>query len=283
MSAGSCWSQQNSMDVSDSRRPSEDAQGMPISHHHLHAIFKDHQIMSPIKEISTTYSANQQQNLTDQMVVEESNTDQNNLQTGEGMCNLDCPANRNGSGTSSSSDFTHPSSKENEEPMMERPSSSASAIAMTNTNELEERRASLSLVINYNKQIICQGNSASPQKYPSNRGERSGKSKTRPSSPRIYPKHQDKGNSLSKLNKIAPLPSSQQFSQTRYRTSINITRKNPTANISQSGTMVGAASKRNIWRKTRPMSLDTLLKTKDGNKTIADPTSTSGNITNEQR
>ena len=137
MSAGSCWSQQNSMDVSDSRRPSEDAQGMPISHHHLHAIFKDHQIMSPIKEISTTYSANQQQNVIDQMVIEEGSTDQNNLQTREGEGSLDCPANRNGSGTSSSSDFTHPSSKDKEEPMMERPSSSASVI--TNTNQLEER------------------------------------------------------------------------------------------------------------------------------------------------
>ena len=280
MSAGSCWSQQNSMDVSDSRRPSEDTQGMPISHHHLHAIFKDHQIMSPIKEISTTYSANQQQNVIDQMVIEEGNTDPNNLQTGEGEGNFDRQANRNGSGTSSSSDFTHPSSKDNEEPMMERPSSSASVI--TNTNELEERRASLSLVINYNKQIICQGNSASPQKYPSNRGQRSGKSKTRPSSPRTYPKHQDKGDSLSKLNKIAPL-SSQQFSQARYRTPINIIRKNPTSNVPQSGTMIGAASKRNIWRKTRPMSLDTLLKTKDGNKTIVDPTATSGNLINEQR
>ena len=281
MSAGSCWSQQNSMDVSDSRRPSEDAQGMPISHHHLHAIFKDHQIMSPIKEISTTNSANQQHNLTDQMVVEEGNTDPNNFQTGEGVGNFDCQANRNGSGTSSSSDCTHPSSKDNEEPMMERPSSSASVI--TNTNELEERRASLSLVINYNKQIICQGNSASPQKYPSTRGQRTGKSKTRPSSPRKYPKHQDKGDGLSKLNKIAPLSSSQQFSQTRYRTPINIIRKNPTSNAPQSGTMIGAASKRNIWRKTRPMSLDTLLKTKDGNKTIVDATSTSGNIINEQR
>ena len=282
MSAGSCWSQQNSMDVSDSRRPSEDAQGMPISHHHLHAIFKDHQIMSPIKEISTTYSANQQQNLTDQMVVEEGNTDPNNLQTGETTGNFDCPTNRNGSGTSSSSDFTHPSSKENEEPMIERPSSSASVIAVANTNELEERRASLSLVINYNKQIICQGNSASPQKYPSTGGQRSGKSKTRPSSPRKYTKHQDKGDSLSKLNKIAPF-SSQQFSQTRYRTPINIIRKSTTSNVPQSGTMIGAASKRNIWRKTRPMSLDTLLKTKDGNKPILDATSTSGNITNEQR
>ena len=281
MSAGSCWSQQNSMDVSDSRRPSEDTQGMPISHHHLHAIFKDHQIMSPIKEISTTYSANQQQNVIDQMVIEEGSTDPNNLQTGENMGSLDCPANRNGSGTSSSSDFNHPSSKDNEEPMMERPSSSASVI--TNTNELEERRASLSLVINYNKQIICQGNSASPQKYPSTRGQRTGKSKTRPSSPRTYPKHQDKGDSLSKLNKTAPLSSSQQFSQTRYRTPINIIRKNPTSNVPQSGTMIGAASKRNIWRKTRPMSLDTLLKTKDGNKTVADATSTSGNIINEQR
>ena len=280
MSAGSCWSQQNSMDVSDSRRPSEDTQGMPISHHHLHAIFKDHQIMSPIKEISTTYSANQQQNVIDQMVIEEGSTDPNNLQTGENMGNFDRQANRNGSGTSSSSEFTHPSSKDNEEPMMERPSSSASVI--TNTNELEERRASLSLVINYNKQIICQGNSASPQKYPSNVVQKSRKSKTRPSSPRKYPKHQDKGDSLSKLNKIAPF-SSQQFSQTRYRTPINIIRKNTTSNIPQSGTMIGAASKRNIWRKTRPMSLDTLLKTKDGNKTIVDATSTSGNIISEKR
>ena len=282
MSAGSCWSQQNSMDVSDSRRPSEDVQGMPISHHHLHAIFKDHQIMSPIKEISTTYSPNQQQNVTDQMVVEEGNTDTNNLQTVEITGNVDFSANINGSGTSSSSDFTHPSAKDNEESIMERPSSSASVIAMANTNELEERRSSLSLVINYNKQIICQGNSASPQKYPSTRGQRSGKSKTRPSSPRKYPKYQDKGDSLSKLNKMAPL-SSQQFSQTRYRTPINIIRKNPTSNVPQSGTMIGAASKRNIWRKSRPMSLDTLLKTKDGNKTIMDAPLTSGNVSNEQR
>ena len=53
MSAGSCWSQQNSVDINDSRRPSEECP-LPMMHHHLHAIFKEHQIMSPIKEISST-------------------------------------------------------------------------------------------------------------------------------------------------------------------------------------------------------------------------------------
>ena len=65
MSGGSCWSQQNSMDINECRRPSEDA--LPM-YHHLHAIFKEHQIMTPIKEISST---NQQQNISGQVLADE--------------------------------------------------------------------------------------------------------------------------------------------------------------------------------------------------------------------
>ena len=65
MSGGSCWSQQNSMDINECRRPSEDA--LPM-YHHLHAIFKEHQIMTPIKEISST---NQQQNISGQVLADD--------------------------------------------------------------------------------------------------------------------------------------------------------------------------------------------------------------------
>ena len=288
MSAGSCWSQQNSIDINDSRRPSEDCP-LPMMHHHLHAIFKEHQIMSPIKEISST--SNQHQNISEAVLIEDviDQLEHDRNITSEKSIKEDTTPD-----SESIKSISHGSVKQISN---ERAHSSASLISSETKNVMEERRASLSLVISYNKQQKHQSIRLSPQNI-SNAipvGQGNGKSKTRPSSPKKYNINPSRCDSLSKLNsnhgtKVAPQgpPLNSHYPSNRYRTTLSIGKKthpsmgsstSSLANIPAPGSM-GATSRRSQWRRMRPMSLDTVLMKKEGNKPILEEKPTSG--ANEQ-
>ena len=283
MSAGSCWSQQNSIDINDSRRPSEDCP-LPMMHHHLHAIFKEHQIMSPIKEISS--SSHQHQNISDPVhleeVIDQLTHDRNKSSERFSKRELSPESE---STNSISQGSVKQISKEKLEYTTERAHSSASLISQSQTNVVEERRASLSLLITCNKQQNHQSNRLSPQHFshaiPGGQGN--GKSKTRPSSPKKYIINPSRCDSLSKLNNNHGTmvgsqgpPLTVHYPSNRYRTAIVIGKKShpstglstsSLANIPGTGNM-GASSRRSQWRRMRPMSLDTVLMKKEGNKPI---------------
>ena len=286
VSAGSCWSQQNSIDINDSRRPSEDGP-LPMMHHHLHAIFKEHQIMSPIKEISST--THQQHNVTEPLQVDEIVGQLENEITSEDISTNDHSPVASESARSSSPG----SNKQIPKDKKGRAHSSASIITQNKACEMEERRASLSLCITSNKQHT-QSNRLSPQQFPHIiSGQISGKSRTRPSSPKKYFKHYNRCDSLSKLNNHGTIvgpgaPLAVHFPSNRYRTSISIGKKSvpPTSlssstNLPASGS-VCANSRRTQWRRKRPMSLDTVLMKKDGSKAMLEAKSTSGINNNDQ-
>ena len=284
MSAGSCWSQQNSIDINDSRRPSEDCP-LPMMHHHLHAIFKEHQIMSPIKEISST--SNQHQNVFEAVHIEDviDQLEHDRNKTSEKSIKEDITPD-----SDSIKSISHGSVKQISN---ERAHSSASLISSETTNVMEERRASLSLVISYNKQQKHKSNRLSPQNI-SNAipvGQGNGKSKTRPTSPKKYIINPSRCDSLSKLNSnhgtiVAPQgpPLNSHYPANRYRTTLSIGKKahpsmgsstSSLANIPTPGNM-GATARRSQWRRNRPMSLDTVLMKKEGNKPILEEKAASG-------
>jgi hypothetical protein len=249
-----------------------------MMHHHLHAIFKEHQIMSPIKEISST--TNQQHNVTEPLQVDEVAVQLENEITSEDVSKSDNSPVPSESARSSSQGSIKQISKDNKE----RAHSSASLITKDNAGEMEERRASLSLCISYNKQQT-QSNRLSPQQFPHiSTGQLSGKSRTRPSSPKKYFKHNNRCDSLSKLNNHGTIvgpgpPVTAHFPSNRYRSSISLGKKsvplNSSTNVPASGS-VCATSRRNQWRRKRPMSLDTVLMKKDGSKAMLAAKSTSG-------
>lgn len=294
MSAGSCWSQQNSIDINDSRRPSEDCP-LPIMHHHLHAIFKEHQIMSPIKEISSTN--HQHQNMSEPVHLEEVIEQIDQLAHDDNALSKRLTKENTSIENDSSKPISQGSikqtSKEKMEYTSERAQSSASLISPANTNIMEERRASLSLLISCNKQQNLQSNRLSPQHIPHavSGGQGNGKSKTRPSSPKKYHINPSRCDSLSKLNSshgtmVGPQGPSLNlhYPSNRYRTTLAIGKKShpstgtstsSLANIPPPGSLC-ATSRRNQWRRKRPMSLDTVLMKKDGNKPILEEDASSG-------
>ena len=282
MSGGSCWSQQNSIDINESRRPSEDS--LPPMYHHLHAIFKEHQIMSPIKEISST---NQQQTISGQVLADESIDQLENELASEEVSIAEYSPNTNVPVKPNAPGPINQYSKNRTVYTAERANSSASLFTQPQTNEMEERRASLSLLINCNKQQQEQLNRLSPQQYSHVPGHTSGKSRTRPSSPKKYAKHYSRCESLSKLNNQATIlsatvPLSTHSPSTRYRSSVTTGKKSATSttgylptstNLPASGggcvtKSTSANSRRNQWRRKRPMSLDTVLMKTNGNKGI---------------
>ena len=281
MSSGSCWSQQNSIDINDSRRPSEDCP-LPMMHHHLHAIFKEHQIMSPIKEISSHQHQNVSEPVDLEEVIDQLAHDRKAIS--ERLAKEDTSP-ENESTQSLSQGSVKQITKQKSDLSTERAHSSSSLISTEKTNMLEERRASLSLLISYNKQQNHQSNRLSPQHFshavPGGQGN--GKSKTRPSSPKKYIKNPGRCDSLSKLNNnhgtmVGPQgPASVlHYPSNRYRTAISIGKKthpstgsstSSLANMSATGNM-GATARRGQFRRMRPMSLDTVLMKKEGNKPI---------------
>ena len=282
MSAGSGLSQQNSIDVNDSRHSSEDS--LPMMHHHLHAIFKEHQIMSPIKEISST---NQQHNISDHLHLDEVIGRLDNELTAEEGSNADLSSAESGATRYSSQGSVKYSSKEkSEDHAKERAHSSASLINQPKMNELEERRASLSLLISHNKQHQDQSHRLSPQQYLHRCRQGNAKSRTRPCSPKKYSKLLNKCDSLSKLNSYGTMSSAApqlpvSFPSTRYRTTIAIGRKSLPSTGSSITTstnvqLISATSRRNQWKRYRPMSLDTGLTKKDRTKAILEASSTPG-------
>ena len=294
MSAGSCWSQQNSIDINDSRRPSEDCP-LPMMHHHLHAIFKEHQIMSPIKEISSTN--HQHQNMSEPVHLEEVIEQIDQIAQDDNALSERLTKQRTSNEYDSSKPTTktsiEKSSKEKLEYTSERAHSSSSLISPANANVLEERRASLSLLISNNKQQNLQSNRLSPQNVPHavSSGQGNGKSKTRPSSPKTYSINPSRCDSLSKLNSshgtmVGPQgpPLNLHYPSNRYRTTLAIGKKShpstgsstsSLANVTAPGSMC-ASSRRNQWRRKRPMSLDTVLMKKDGNRPILEEEASSG-------